>query len=201
MARRSEHSREQLAEMILDAAHTIVTNEGHKGLTARKIAQEIGYTVGTLYLVFNNQDDIVLHINGRTLDDLYQCLSKSIQHCRQPNQCLLAMAKAYLQYSQQNPALWSMIYEHRLPDAHVIPSWYQDKIDLIFELVESQVNSLIDKAAVRSQLAQVLWAGVHGIAILANTGKLDSAHVTKPEKLIELQIKTIIAGLQEIQTS
>lgn len=195
MARRSEHSREQLTEMILNAAQQIVISDGFAGLSARKIARDIGYTVGTLYIVFENLDDIVLHINGRTLDDMRQRLSDAVQNCRQPRQCLLAMAKTYLHFSQDNPASWSMIFEHRLPEGHDMPVWYQEKINAVFALVESKVDDLVSKPSARTQLAQVLWAGVHGIAILDNTAKLDSTHATDPEKLIELQIKTLIAGL------
>ena len=76
-----------------------------------------------------------------------------------------------------------------------MPAWYQEKINAVFALVESKVDALVSKPLARTQLAQVLWAGVHGIAILDNTAKLDSTHATDPEKLIELQIKTLIAGL------
>jgi len=196
MARRSEHSREELKDMIIEAATRIVNSEGFARLSARKIAGDIGYTVGTLYMVFENLDELVLHINANTLDDLQESLTHSVANCHQPRQCLLAMAKAYLYFSQKNPSLWSMIFEHRLPEGYSMPSWYQEKINAIFALVESNVDSLSSRSSTRTQVAQVLWAGVHGITILAHTGKLDSAHATDPEKLIELQIKTLTNGLQ-----
>lgn len=59
MARRSDHSREEIKEMALTAALTILEEEGARGLTARKVATAIGYTVGTLYLVFKNQQEMV----------------------------------------------------------------------------------------------------------------------------------------------
>ena len=52
MARRSDHSREELREMAITAAEQIVVEQGYEGLSARKVAAAIGYTVGTLYLVF-----------------------------------------------------------------------------------------------------------------------------------------------------
>ena len=52
MARRSEHTQEQIKEMVLIAAEGIVTEEGEEALTVRKIAQHIGYTVGSIYMVF-----------------------------------------------------------------------------------------------------------------------------------------------------
>ena len=66
MGRRSDHSREEIRQMALQAAESIVTEGGYKALSARKVASEIGYTVGTLYLVFENLDELVLYVNGRT---------------------------------------------------------------------------------------------------------------------------------------
>ena len=42
----------------------------HGRLTARKVAQAIGYAPGTLYNLFRNRDEMILHLNGRTLDRL-----------------------------------------------------------------------------------------------------------------------------------
>ena len=72
MARRSDHSREEIKEMALVAAEKMILANGKDGLSARKVAQEIGYTVGTLYLVFKNLDELILHVNGRTLDRLFE---------------------------------------------------------------------------------------------------------------------------------
>ena len=44
MARRSDHSREQLADMAVAAATALAERDGLRGVTARGIAREIGYT-------------------------------------------------------------------------------------------------------------------------------------------------------------
>ncbi len=35
---------------------------------------EIGYTVGSIYMVFDNMADLIMHVKGRTLDDISQQL-------------------------------------------------------------------------------------------------------------------------------
>ena len=47
-----------------EGAERIVAEHGHSGLSARKVASAIGYTVGTLYLVFDNLDDLVLQVRA-----------------------------------------------------------------------------------------------------------------------------------------
>ena len=84
MARRSDHSREEIKEMALNAAMEVLEQEGPKGLSARKVASAIGYTVGTLYLVFKNQQEMVLQLNARTLDDMDEWLERHSSHCTTP---------------------------------------------------------------------------------------------------------------------
>ena len=59
MARRSDHSRDELKALILDCAREIAEEEGLRGLTARRIATEIGYAPGTIYNLFSNLDDLI----------------------------------------------------------------------------------------------------------------------------------------------
>ena len=75
MGRRSDHSRDELYTMALAAARKIAEKEGLRGLTARRIAREIGYTVGTLYNLFDNLDGLIVHLNGTTLDTLYEAVT------------------------------------------------------------------------------------------------------------------------------
>ena len=44
MGRRSDHKREDLRALALAAARRIMAAEGLRGLTARRLAQEIGYS-------------------------------------------------------------------------------------------------------------------------------------------------------------
>lgn len=67
MARRPDHSRDELYALAMNAARGIVERDGIRGLTARNIATAIGYSPGTLYNLFDNLDDLALQINGATL--------------------------------------------------------------------------------------------------------------------------------------
>ena len=70
MARRSDHTREELKELAIAAGQKVISDEGFCKFSARKVAKEMGYTVGTLYNIFGDYNDIVLHINFATLDDM-----------------------------------------------------------------------------------------------------------------------------------
>jgi len=197
MARRSDHSKDEIKEMALVAAERIISEEGFTGLSARKIAKQIGYTVGTLYLVFANQDDLIIHVNARTLDKLYAALCQASDKCRQPKTCIIAVGRAYVEFATHYPRQWTMIFEHSLPDKKMLPDWFNRKVIAMFDLVEQQLQPLMVNQPKRklSQTARTLWCGVHGICALAVTNKLELTDAESIQQLTDSLIKYYLAGL------
>jgi len=78
MGRRYDHTRKELKEMAIKAGTKLIEDKGLQNCSARKIAKKIGYSVGTLYNVFENYDDLVLHINAVTLDDLQHYFEENL---------------------------------------------------------------------------------------------------------------------------
>jgi len=77
MARRKDHTREELKALILQSAWQIVEEQGLPQLTARNIGKAIGYVPGTIYNVFPSMEILQLHLNGITLQRLSDHLEKS----------------------------------------------------------------------------------------------------------------------------
>ena len=162
MARRSDHSREELREMAITAAEQIVVEQGYEGLSARKVATAIGYTVGTLYLVFENLDDLILHINARTLDRLHAHMNESQLHCGDASDCLLQLGQVYIRFADEDPHRWAMVFEHRFSEDQVVPAWFQEKIARMFALVEKGLGTGVFSCCPRSALANEAPAAATG---------------------------------------
>ena len=198
MARRSDHSREQIREMALQAAEQLINDNGYKGLSARKVATEIGYTVGTLYLIFKNQDEFILHINSRTLDELYQAMEKSMAaHKQSGARDVLALCCAYYDFAAQHSNRWLLIFEHALPDHNDLPDWYTSQIRRGFEMLENllQENTGLVEQGEIHKAARVLWGSVHGISMLAVTEKFDALGVDSVYELLESLVTNYMKGL------
>ena len=194
MARRSEHSLEELKAMVLDAAETIVIEEGFSALKVRKIAVEIGYTVGSIYMVFANMADLIMHINARTLDAIAAQLEQVQDSSAE--QSIETLAMTYLSYASQNFNRWSKIFEYRLPADAEIPDWYQEKVDNVFAPVEARFAELAPELSEdhRKRAARALWCGVHGICVLSVTGKQDKADIKDIEETIVLLVRNFMRG-------
>lgn len=173
--RRSEHSRDEIKELALVAAEEIVTREGLSGLSARKIANSIGYNQAMIYHIFSNLDELILHVNARTLKKLYIALHQASTSCRTPRTCLIAAAHAYIDFAVRHRFLWNMIYEHTLPEDSVTPPWFQDSVDDMFRYIEKLITPLSSQLTQNQveQAAQALWCSVHGICALTITKKLE----------------------------
>ena len=196
MARRSDHSREEIREMALAAAERIVVEQSHRGLSARKVAAAIGYTLGTLYLVFENLDDLILQVNARTLDRLHTQMLDDQASCHDARDRLLQLGHTYIDFANAEPHCWEMIFESRYPSGQGMPEWFREKVARMFSLVEAALAPL-GKHHSRHEIAQAaraLWSGVHGICILAITNKLDVAGVDSVQDLAESLMSNYLKG-------
>ncbi len=196
MARRSDHSREELYAMALAAAREIAEKEGLRGLKARRIAREIGYTVGTLYNVFENLDDLIVHLNGTTLDALHKSCAPPPPE-DEPEAALRTLARAYIRFTSNHPNLWGMLFEPTAPHGEQLPDWYHEKVRRLFELPERALASLFPQGqeAQRHHSARVLWSGLHGICSLARAGALPKTE--SETALADSLITNYVTGLRQ----
>lgn len=196
MGRRSTHTPDQLRQLILDAAQAIIEANGLAGLSAREIARRIGYSPGTIYNMFQNLDDVVLHIEARVLDSLDERLAASLDG-GPPEEKVSRLAEAYLKFTNERPKLWNLLFEHYMPADANAPPWYQQKLEQLMTRVEAAMAPLFPAEAIqeRHRAARVLWAGVHGITSLATANKLSNVTTEAANLLVRDLIKNYLAGV------
>jgi AcrR family transcriptional regulator len=201
MGRRSAHSPQQLRDLILDAAQSIIEVQGLAGLSAREIARRIEYSPGTIYNMFQNLDDVVLHVEARVLDRLDQRLGE-VAGTPDGQPPALRLAQTYLTFTNQNPRLWNLLLEHHLPNTTQLPTWYKQKLEMLIGRVEEALAPVFPNGAEddRKRAARVLWAGVHGITSLSTAEKLSPIASQGANRLIEDFVTTYLAGLAAKRT-
>jgi len=195
MPRRNQHSREQLRDLALDAVQQIAERDGPQQVSARKVAQEIGYAPGMLYHLFENIDDLILQANARTIASLTERLARAVAH-KAPQQAVLMMARDYLSLARQNSRRWQLLFEHSMRNDAPVPDWYQHQTDALFKLVEAQLQGLAPEKP-RAEItlaARSLWSAVHGVCLLAVTGKLDVGGTVEAGRLVDSLVTNYLRG-------
>lgn len=197
MGRRSEHSRDELRALILDATVALVREQGAQ-VTARQIAAAIGYTPGMLYSVFVNLQDIFLHVNAMTLDTLYQRCRDASQASDSPAQALQSMASAYLGFADAEVNRFDLLFT-RWPDRDTPPpDVLAQRIRSLFALVEQCLGELApgSDAETRHLAARALWSGVHGATALHLNDQLYLDPVHTPQDIVASQVTRFLDSWQ-----
>ncbi len=174
MARRKDHSPEELTDMATQRVLACLEHTPASNLSLRSIARDIGYSPGTLINHFGSFSLLLLAANARTLDDLYKALHSAMQTAAAQRSGLKVIASTYLAFARQRPNAWRLLFELRLADDEPLPAWQEQRISALFTLLEQELLKLKPNARALDcqRAARVLWAGVQGICQLTLENKL-----------------------------
>lgn len=191
MARRYEHSKDELREKAIAAAESIVVQDGYHSLNARRVAAEMDYTAGTLYLLFRNFDDLIMQVNGRTLDALHHAITGG----RNGEQSVEELAVGYIRYANQHRNRWKLLFEyHPASSDSLRPDWYREKIELLLLLVEMALQRENGDIAPsqRRIAATALWGAIHGICTLELDERLQLSVDRSAEEVARFMVKRFL---------
>ncbi|KLN62512.1 hypothetical protein WH96_03230 [Kiloniella spongiae] len=203
MARRVDHSPDELKVMILDAAEDLVMAGGVSELSARKIAQKIGYAPGTIYNVYTNIDELILILNGKTLERLYDHLSMvrldGEADIGSANENLEKLLIGYLAFIDENRSLWRLLFDHVPSSEDDLPEWYNQRVLKLLSVIDQVLLPLLSGrgAEERRDVSATLWASLHGIISLADKKKLDVVISRSSHDVCSLLITTFLNGLKD----
>jgi len=172
---RKERQRAELREQILEAARGIVAREGLGNLSMRKIAETIEYAPATIYLYFQNREEIAMQLVMEGFSELLTYFGPAAA-IADPYERLFAFGRAYVRFAHERPETYRLIFmEEDELTQHVMGNANPDEGEgngafiaissTVAELVETKVFKPIDP----DDGARILWAGLHGLIALKVT--------------------------------
>jgi AcrR family transcriptional regulator len=194
MGRRSDHSREQLEELILAEGHQLMAESGYARFSAREVAKRIGYSIGTIYNVFGSLDALLLAINSRTFTVWAKWLRDKLAVAGEDR--IAALVAGYFDFAARNPHLWMAIYDHRLPAGVEMPDDYRRKRAGLTGIVEEEIARVLppetrDRAPA---LARSLVAVVHGHCEFALNGTFALLGEERPEEAALARVREALVA-------
>jgi AcrR family transcriptional regulator len=189
--------RTKMRDSMVTIASRIVAEEGLGALQARRISQEAGCAVGTLYNVFGGLDFLIIEANARTLDALGETLAAADRAAAKGETAdrLLALALAYLDFATKHSKAWRAVFEHHMSPGSDVPDWYRVRQGGLFGLVETILQPVIADAPERSSAARALFSAVHGIVTIALDRKLAEFDYAEAARQVRFVVRSVAMGL------
>ncbi|MGF1712435.1 WHG domain-containing protein [Vibrio kagoshimensis] len=193
MARRNDHTREQLIQLTLATVKGFLDENSYHELSLRKVANMIGYVPSTLVNVFGNYNILLLHAVAQTLDELSIEAAKVVDESIDPKDALFKLAYCYHDFAQKHPNRWQLIFEHNM-NGETLPEWQTKRIDGMTGMLEQLLSVLAPERSEDEILkaSRVLWSGVHGITLLSVDDKFFSAEPIDGKELIHNLISSYL---------
>ena len=194
MPRRLPHDHDEMRARAVAAARAMVARGGLPALTARAVAAELGCAVGSLYNLFIDLDDLVLHVAASVVDDLDRALFAEPLPA-DAGAALTEVALRYVRFAAIEGRLWSMVFEHEPAHDRPTPRRHLDRIAAMIGRVRAVAAPALGGDPARLAFdVEALWAAVHGVAALAQKHKLGFVTGTPAEDLARRLVAVFLAA-------
>ncbi len=196
MARRSDHSREELKELVVTTATYLIASEGLPSLTTRKIAAKIGYSPGSIYNVVDNLDHLISLVNERTMRRLNADLTEIVMTGDEMTDSRQVLAK-YLDFRESHPNLWDAVLSHAIRPDVVQPESYLKEIEASFAVAARAITPAFGERGGDVRLAvDVLWSSLQGVFSVSPQGLLATDVHARRREMAEFLVETYLKGLR-----
>lgn len=186
-AKRREKEREELKRLILDAAKELFVENGLEHTTMRNIADKIDYSVGTVYLYFEDKDSILFEINNSGFSLLKQYMIEAMSITEDPYQQLGNIARAYVKFALENRSLYDLMFIMTAPIDYICKhhggEWGEGQNT--FDFLQMLIQRCLDNKSIlegdSKTLSVLFWSIAHGMSSLYIRGRLEVVEDTDIE--------------------
>lgn len=181
-----------LKARLLDAARETIAAEGLGALRARDLAEKAGCATGSVYNVFADLDELIIHANAQTMAELGRALSAA-GHQGDPAKKLEGLALAYASFAQQHQKRWEALFEHRMADGGPSPEWFLESHTVLLDHIARPLLDLDPQLTdtQRKLRSRTYFAAVHGVVSIALQGRF----LGLPREVLESELVVFVSQL------
>lgn len=187
--------KENIRELLLQTAQSLVEEKGADYLTARKLSEASGCSVGTIYNQFSSMDELFSALNIATLADL-QTAMKMVAVSRNAYKNLNAWLDSFVSFVLANPNRWFLLYNYHLRSGH-LSAKYRQQIICVTKLWQKSFDAVYAHLNIRKRrlARQVLWLSLFALSSFLTTNVIDHLSMVNKKNLCKLLLNTYLAGL------
>jgi len=176
MSIEDRRTRERAArrQLIIGTARRLAEAEGWDAVTTRRLSTEIEYSQPVLYKHFAGMDQITAAVAIDGYGELADKLRTARAGAETVHRSLIRMAHAYLDFAQENPALYDAMFA-RITTLHFAADDTPSQLSAGFAELKEALRGVVEETDADT-LTEVFWAALHGLTTLARGGRLRPGH-------------------------
>ncbi|MFC7304661.1 TetR/AcrR family transcriptional regulator [Streptomyces monticola] len=168
---RKERERAARERLIVATARELAEQQGWDAVTTRRLAERIEYSQPVLYSHFRGKREIIgaVALDGATA--LAAALRAATSAADGPRARVTALARAYLEFAEHNPAVYDAMFQLDGGLAFAqedTPAPLKDGFAALLENLGDVAGDGVHPAL----FTEVFWASLHGLATLTRAGRL-----------------------------
>lgn len=189
--------KDKIHQELLLKGRDLVVQKGADFLTARKLSDATGASIGTIYNQFSNMDNFIMEQNMITLDSLYQHLSVLLPDSN-PYKNLNRYIDAFVSFVLNQPNLWFLLFNfHIKSNFKKYPKPYLRRLIKIINLWRKEFVKIFTtlSAAEKKISLQVLWLSMFSLSSYLTLSSFDKMNRVNKKNICKLLLNTYLAGL------
>jgi AcrR family transcriptional regulator len=185
-----------LRQDILEVSRNLLVKDGFGKMSMRKIAKRAGVSATSIYLHFQNKDELLLALIESSITKLSAALEENLTESDDSITKLEKMAQAFVDFALENPQEYEIIYMVRPEEMPKFPKEKFQQIRKIYELLADIISEGkragaldVDDPLMSSYM---IWAQLHGVASVIISRRLDTR--IPDEEFVSQAVDHIIQG-------
>ena len=146
-------------DTLLDVAYRVLEEEGVSALTTRRVCEEAGVTMPTLYHHFGNRDGLLSAVHAVALQK-FMAKKRALAQTADPLADLRASCEQVLEFAGAHPAVTVAV----MTRAVELPSMFSQA----YALMRHRIDRCAKSGALRvppEQAAEHVWAVIQGLVL------------------------------------
>lgn len=180
---------------IIDAVIKIIDQKGVKKLTMNEVARQVGIAKGTLYIYFDNKDDLLNSAIETSLEPLTMGVEEIIDSDLSPDEKLEKIVEFQLSFFEEHKNYFRvLIYEHQRsqdPKKRFIDNKHQHFIKRISQIIKDGIDEGLFCTYDPEMLAVMFSESLIGVILQKIVRKEGSSLNDAGETIIEVFFKGI----------
>ncbi|WP_194972609.1 TetR/AcrR family transcriptional regulator [Aquiflexum lacus] len=186
---RKAKEKEDIKSSILKAAKKLFVHKGVEHTTIRKIAEDIEYSVGTVYLYFTDKNAILNELHKQGFGQLGGAM-RILKSVSDPMERLKAIGRVYIDFALENPDMYDLMFNMKAPmeflESIHKEEWNEGKAT--FDVLYQNVNECIQNGHFPGfklePLTFLIWSTVHGMCSLHISQRLKGVNLENQDEMV-----------------